>query len=156
MGRYNRQARRAMRKQLGAGAKISNEALETAIDMQNEAMKANKLVPTMSNLITQDLRKKYEDQVNKEIVPRMTEHFLLMTMWVLHSWKKTGFGVKKMTDYMTELYKLHKDMHDEKLGLTFEAMRDCLKEEKIPYEAIIAAADKEVYGTKDGKVATLV
>ena len=80
MGRYNRQARRAMRKQLGAGAKISNEALETAIDMQNEAMKANKLVPTMSNLITQDLRKKYEDQVNKEIVPRMTEHFLLMTI----------------------------------------------------------------------------
>ena len=34
MGRYNRQARRAMRKQLGAGAKISNDALETAIDIQ--------------------------------------------------------------------------------------------------------------------------
>ena len=47
MGRYNRQARRAMRKQLGAGAKISNDALETAIDIQREAMQADKLVPTM-------------------------------------------------------------------------------------------------------------
>lgn len=156
MGRYNRQQRRAMRKQLGAGTKVSNEALETAIDMQHEAMKANNLVPTMKNLITKDLRQRYEDQVNKEIVPRMTEHFLLMTMWTLHNWKKTGFGVKKMTEYMTELYKLHRDMHDKKLGLTFEAMRECLKEENIPYEAIIEAADREVYGNKDGKVATLV
>ena len=40
MGRYNRQARRKMRKSLGAGAKISNDALETAIDIQREAMQA--------------------------------------------------------------------------------------------------------------------
>lgn len=38
MGRYNRQARRKMRKSLGADAGISNDALETAIDIQLEAM----------------------------------------------------------------------------------------------------------------------
>lgn len=51
MGRYNRQTRRKMRKSLGAGAKISNDALETAIDIQREAMQAERLVPTMKNLI---------------------------------------------------------------------------------------------------------
>lgn len=47
MGRYNRQARRKMRKNLGAGAKISNDALETAIDIQRDGGKrfANEELP---------------------------------------------------------------------------------------------------------------
>lgn len=79
MGRYNRQARRKMRKSLGAGTKISNDALETAIDIQREAMQADKLVPTMKNLISEDLRKKYERQVNQEILPRIIEQYTFCT-----------------------------------------------------------------------------
>ena len=104
MGRYNRQARRKMRKSLGAGTKISNEALETAIDMQREAMQAERLVPTMKNLISEDLRKKYEKQVNQEILPRISEQYLLMTMYILHTWDKTRFGPKRMQDFFVEIF----------------------------------------------------
>lgn len=118
MGRYNRQARRKMRKSLGAGAKISNDALETAIDIQREAMQADKLVPTMKNLISEDLRKKYEQQVNNEILPRIIEQYLLMTMYILHTWDKTRFGAKRMIGFFAEIFQLQMDMKRPELGLT--------------------------------------
>ena len=144
MGRYNRQARRAMRKQLGAGAKISNDALETAIDIQREAMQADKLVPTMKNLISEDLRKKYEKQVNQEILPRIIEQYLLMTMYILHTWDKTRFGPKRMQDFFVEIYHLQLDMKRPELGLTIEELRKYLESENLHYEDLVAAADKMV------------
>lgn len=139
MGRYNRQARRKMRKSLGADAKISNDALETAIDIQREAMQADKLVPTMKNLISEDLRKKYERQVNQ-----IVEQYLLMTMYILHTWDKTKFGPKRMQDFFAEIFQLQTDMQRPELGLTLQEMRKYLESEKLRYEDLVAAADKMV------------
>ena len=144
MGRYNRQARRKMRKSLGAGAKISNDALETAIDIQREAMQAERLVPTMKNLVSEDLRKKYERQVNKEILPRIIEQYLLMTMYILHTWDKTRFGPKRMQDFFVEIFQLQLDMKRPELGLTIEELRKYLESENLHYEDLVAAADKMV------------
>lgn len=139
MGRYNRQARRKMRKSLGAGAKISNETLETALDIQREAMQAERLVPTMKNLISEDLRKRYERQVN-----RIVEQYLLMTMYILHTWDKTKFGPKRMQDFFAEIFQLQTDMQRPELGLTLQEMRKYLESEKLRYEDLVAAADKMV------------
>lgn len=144
MGRYNRQARRKMRKSLGAGTKISNDVLETAIDIQREAMQADKLVPTMQHLISEDLRKKYERQVNKEILPKIIEQYLLMTMYILHTWDKTRFGSKRMQDFFVEIFQLQLDMKRPELGLTIEEMRKYLESENLHYEDLVAAADKMV------------
>ena len=144
MGRYNRQARRKMRKSLGAGAKISNDALETAIDIQREAMQAERLVPTMKNLISEDLRKKYERQVNREILPRIIEQYLLMTMYILHTWDKARFGPKRMQDFFVEIFQLQLDMKRPELGLTIEELRKYLESENLHYEDLVAAADKMV------------
>ena len=151
MGRYNRQTRRKMRKSLGAGTKISNDALETAIDIQREAMQADKLVPTMKNLISEDLRKKYERQVNQEILPRIIEQYLLMTMYILHTWDKTRFGPKRMQDFFVEIFRLQLDMKRPELGLTIAELRKYLESENLHYEDLVAVADKMV--TEDEKTA---
>lgn len=144
MGKYNRHARREMRRKLGAGAGVSNEAIEKAIDVHHEMMAADKLIPTMKGLISHDLQQKYERQVNKEILPRIIERYLLSTMYILHEWPKTRLGPQRMKEFFVELFQLQIDMKNPELHLTMKEMREYLESVGMNYEGLVKEANKIV------------